>query len=68
MRWGWKIPLFWLLGGLCMLLGSMVAGSLQRSLGVAESDFLIGLVSALILFLVGGMLWIAVAVAAKSRL
>jgi hypothetical protein len=67
MRWGWKIPFFWVVGSVCILFGSMVAGSLQRGLGVSESSFFIGLLTALILFLIGGMLWIVVAVAVKSR-
>jgi hypothetical protein len=67
MRWGWKIPAFWIIGSLCILFGSMIAGSLQRGLGVSESSFVIGLLSALLLFMIGGMFWIVVAVAVKKK-
>lgn len=67
MKWGWKIPFFWIIGSVCVLAGSMIAGSLQRGLGVSDSSFYIGLLTALILFLLGGMFWIAVAVAVRSK-
>lgn len=67
MRWGWKIPAFWIIGSVCILFGSMIAGSLQRSLGVSESSFLIALLTALLLFMIGGMLWIVVSVAVKKK-
>ncbi len=67
MGWGWKAPAFWLIGSVCMLFGAMIAGSLQRSLGVSESSFLIGMLTALLLFMLGGIFWITVSVAIKKK-
>jgi|YelNatPaOPRAMG01_1025707.scaffolds.fasta_scaffold05477_6 hypothetical protein len=67
MGWGWKIPAFWVIGSICILFGSMIAGSLQRSLGVSESSFVIGLLTALLLFMLGGIFWITVSVAVKKK-
>ena len=64
-KWGWKIPTFWLLGAIALLLGSMTAGSLQNSQG---SDAAITALISLILFLIGGMFWISVSAAVKNKL
>jgi uncharacterized membrane protein len=64
-KWGWKIPAFWLLGAITLLLGSMTASSLQNAQG---SNAAITVLISLILFLIGGMFWISVATAVKNKL
>lgn len=51
-----------------MLLGSMIAGNVEKTTGVSESGFWTALLIAFLLFLVGGLLWISVATAAKTLL
>jgi len=64
----WKLVLFWAMGAVCILLGSMIAGNLERNVGVSESSFWTTLTIAFVLFLVGGILWISVATASKALL
>jgi len=49
-RKNWKLVTFWVFGALCILFASMISSRLEISL---------------ILVMVGGLLWIAVAIAAK---
>jgi uncharacterized membrane protein len=65
MKWGWKIPTFWVLGAICLLLGSMTGGAIQGSQGY---DAAIRAMMSLLLFLLGGMFWISVAMAVKNKL
>ena len=65
MKWGWKIPTFWLLGAIALLLGSMIAGEAQNHQGV---ELAVRVMVALLLFLVGGMFWMSIAVAVKNKL
>ncbi|MEM5802184.1 MAG: hypothetical protein QXQ18_02230 [Candidatus Aenigmatarchaeota archaeon] len=60
----WKIPTFWFIGALCLLFASMIAGNLGRGDYKGTASLLIFLIS-LILFLMGGLLWISVALAIK---
>ncbi|MEM5882728.1 MAG: hypothetical protein QXQ77_00605 [Candidatus Aenigmatarchaeota archaeon] len=62
----WKIVTFWVLGAICILFASMIAGHLEKGLGVSDMSFSLALLVAFILFLVGGLLWISVAVAVKE--
>jgi len=64
----WKLVFFWVIGTICMLLGSMIAGNVEKTTGVSESGFWTALLIAFLLFLVGGLLWISVATAAKTLL
>ncbi|MBU4300427.1 MAG: hypothetical protein ABIF85_01315 [Nanoarchaeota archaeon] len=57
-----KLALFWIIGALCMLLGSWLAGHLERVLGITDASFYGTLFIAFLLFLFGGLAWIAVAV------
>lgn len=61
-----KIVAFWVLGAFCILFGSMIAGRVEKGLGVDETSFYIALLASFILFLLGGLLWIAVAIATKT--
>ena len=56
----------WILGAVCILVASMIAGSLERTLGVTDLGYLLALLVSFVLFLVGGLLWISVAIATKG--
>ncbi|HKZ45718.1 MAG TPA: hypothetical protein VJ343_03365 [archaeon] len=60
-----KIMLFWIAGALLIMVGSMIAGRVQKGLGVSDSAFLLALLVSFVLFLLGGLLWISVAIATK---
>lgn len=54
--------LFWVLGSLLVLFGAMIAGQARPDvLGASTSSFVISLVVAFILILVGSLMWITVA-------
>ena len=57
-----KLALFWFIGALCILLGAWIAGHLERVLGVTDFSFYGTLFMAFLLFLFGGLAWIAVSV------
>lgn len=57
---------FWVLGALCMLFGSMIAGHLEKTLGVTEFGYALAITIAFILFLLGSLLWISVSIAGKK--
>lgn len=53
---------FWLFGSFLILLGAMIAGQARPDvLGASTSSFIISIVVAFILILIGGLMWIAVA-------
>ena len=57
-----KLALFWVIGSLCILLGAWITGHLERVLGVTDASFYGSLFVSFLLFLFGGLAWIAVAV------
>jgi len=57
-----------LLGALFMVFGSMIAGRVERGLGVSDASFYIALFFAFIFFLIGGFFWILVAVITRAEL
>ena len=62
----WKTAILWIFGSIFILLGSMISGRLDLSLGVNEMGFILALVISIMLFLIGGLLWISVAIAARG--
>ena len=62
----WKTVLLWILGSISIFIGSMIAGRLDFGLGVNEPGFVLALVISLMFFLMGGLLWISVALAVKT--
>lgn len=58
--------MFWVLGAICVLFGSMISGRVEKTLGVSDIGYSLALLIAFILFLLGGLLWISVAVAVKE--
>ena len=61
----WKTAFMWIFGSISILLGSMIAGRLDFGDGVNETGFILALAVSLRLFLIGGLLWISVALAIK---
>jgi len=61
-----KIVGFWVLGALCILFGSMIAGNLEQEIGVTDAGYMIALIMSFILFALAGLLWISVAIAVKK--
>jgi len=61
-----KMVLFWIIGSLSILIGAMIAGNVEKSLGTDDMSFTAAVFIAFILILLGGLLWITVAVAAKK--
>ncbi len=66
MKRNWKIVLFWVLGAICILIGSMISGHLEKDMGTTELSYVITLLISFILFLFGGLLWISVSIAVKK--
>jgi len=62
----WRIVSLWILGSICMLLGSLIAGQLQRTIGTSDMGLLVAFVLSLMFFLIAGMLWVAVALALRE--
>jgi len=62
----WKVVIFWVLGAVCITIASMIASNLETGLGVTRESFLFALGLSFLLYLVGGLLWISVAVAIKE--
>jgi hypothetical protein len=61
-----KIMAFWILGAIMLMIGSMIAGRVEAGIGVSDAGFFFALLIAFVLFLVGGLLWISVAIATKT--
>lgn len=62
----WRAAILWLVGGLCILFGSMIAGNLDRTLGVTDLGYLFAFLTSLMLILFGGLMWISIAIAVKK--
>ena len=61
-----KIIAMWVIAGFIFLIASMIAGNLHPGLGVNDTGLALGMIVALFLFLVGGLIWISIAVAVKK--
>jgi len=57
-----------LLGSLFLLFGSMIAGRVERGLGVSDASFYVALIFAFFLFLIGGFFLVLVAVITREEL
>lgn len=62
----WKVVILWVLGAVCILVGSLIAGNAEAGMGTSTESFIISLVIALMFFLLGGIFWVSVAVAMKE--
>jgi len=65
-RKSWKIAGFWIIGAVAIFLGSMISGKLEYTLGTSDFGIVIAFLISLLLFLLGGLLWISVAIAVKE--
>ena len=61
----WRTVLLWISGGIAIFLGSMISGKLDFISGVDDLGFSFALAVSLLLFLLGGLFWISVALAIK---
>jgi hypothetical protein len=57
----------WIVGGFFLLAGTWIVNNLRLEPGVSEISYVLALVIALIFFLIAGLCWINVAVAAKHK-
>jgi len=57
----------WVVGGFFLLAGTWIVNNLRLETGVSEISYVLALVIALIFFLIAGLCWINVAVAAKHK-
>lgn len=62
----WRLVLFWILGAVCISIGSMIAGNIGGGLGADYGGSVVAIMISFVLFLLGGLLWISVAIAAKT--
>ncbi len=62
-----KLVIVWIVGGILMLGGNWIMGNLESQVGVTASSYYMAIIAALILFLLSGLCWIAVAVSAKGQ-
>jgi hypothetical protein len=54
---------FWIIGAICVFVGSLIAGSVDPSvLGATTGSVIISYVISFILILIGGMFWISTAI------
>lgn len=61
-----KMVLFWIIGSLSILIGAMIAGNVEKTFGTDDTSFAAAVFIAFILIMLGGLLWVTVAVAAKK--
>jgi hypothetical protein len=57
----------WIGGGFFFLAGTWIVNNLKLETGVSDISYALALVIAFIFFLIGGLAWINVAVAAKHK-
>ena len=62
-----KLIASWILGGVFFLAASWIISNLRLDVGVSEISFALAMIIALIFYLVGGLLWISVAVATRHK-
>ncbi len=63
-----RLVISWAIGGLFILLGVWIINNLKLTLGVSELSYVVAMIVAYILILIGGLLWINIAVAVKTRM
>jgi len=64
---GMKLVGTWIVGGFFLLAGTWIMNNLRLETGVSDISYALALVIAFIFFLVAGLCWINVAVAAKHK-
>ncbi len=61
-----KLVLAWVFGALVLAGGVWIIKNLELTIGVSPLNFALGFISAVIAFLIAGLLWISVAVATRK--
>ncbi|MDI6826096.1 MAG: hypothetical protein QMD36_02785 [Candidatus Aenigmarchaeota archaeon] len=61
----WKTVVFWILGAVCALIASFIAGNITLEPWTAVKSS-IALMVALFFYLIAGLFWISIAIAAKE--
>ena len=67
MKFNFHIHGLWIIGAICLLLGSMIAGNIAWVEGTTTSSYILSLLIAFILLLSAGVFWISAAVNAKTE-
>lgn len=62
----WRVVFLWILGSFCLLMGSMMAGRLDRATGTSDTLFLLALLTSMMFFLITGLLWISASIALRK--
>ncbi len=62
-----KLVLVWISGSLLMAAGAWIMSNLKLTVGVTEVSYAIALLASVVCFLLAGLCWISVGVAAKSH-
>jgi len=63
-----RLVVAWLLGAIFLMTASWITAKLDYTTGVTVASYVLAALVAFTLFLLGGLCWIAVAVATRSRL
>jgi hypothetical protein len=54
---------FWIIGAICIFVGSLIAGSIDPSvLGATTTSVAVSYIVSFVLILIGGMFWISTAI------
>jgi len=61
-----KIVFFWIFGAVSIYIGTLIASHFNTGLGTDYVGLFIAIMISFTLFLIGGLLWISVAIAAKK--
>lgn len=60
---GKRAVLLWIMGSILILIGAMIGGKVEMNLGITLEAYLVAVLIALILIMIGGLLWISISVA-----
>lgn len=61
----WKLVFLWIIGSFLIFFGALIAGKIERGLGVSDAMFFSTLMISYLFILIGGLLWISIAASIK---
>ncbi|MCD6216162.1 MAG: hypothetical protein DRP08_00170 [Candidatus Aenigmatarchaeota archaeon] len=67
MKFNFHVHGLWIIGTICLLLGSMIAGNIAYVEGTTTTSYILSLLITFILLLSAGVFWISAAVNAKTE-
>ena len=67
MRFEFEVHGLWIIGTVLITFGSLILGNIEWVEGTTRAGFVVSLVLAFLLVLLGGMFWISAAVNANRR-